>query len=120
MTFQERIDAQMDAHYSHVPCKDGGHTIGALIGAVLQITTEADAQEFYHGYLAHQRQFKIANHTPEQVVRMNIGWCFGEGMPPDQIAMWSRVCGASHPVFGTTLPTPEAAFAAGVAAGATR
>lgn len=101
------------------PPKEGHHTIGELISAVFSIKTETDAKAFYEGYLEylgnrwHEDDHTHDKHTPESVAQSNIGWCFGEGMDNKYIKMWSKVCNASHPVFGTALPTPEEAFAMG-------
>ncbi|KKL19293.1 hypothetical protein LCGC14_2466930, partial [marine sediment metagenome] len=73
-----------------------------------------DAKKFYQGYLGFLEQFPETKGDKERVARSNIGWCFGEGMTPDKIKMWSTVCEASHPVFGTTVPTSEEALEAGI------
>jgi hypothetical protein len=96
----------------------GQHTISDFIGAVLDIAAEADARKFYNGYLeAARHDSGIEGEAAEKLARSNIGWCFGEGMSPERIEMWSRVCGAAHPVFGTKTPSPEEAFAAGLKLG---
>ena len=86
------------------------HTIGEFIHAVMAIDNEEDALEFYSGHVAYiQRQIDKgewkSDATPMQAVQSNIGWCFGEGMSGERVSMWSKVCGASHPVFGTKAPT---------------
>jgi hypothetical protein len=96
--------------------------IGEFIRAVLAIDNEEDAAEFYAGHITYiQRQIDKgewkSDATPMQAVQSNIGWCFGEGMPAERVAMWSKVCGASHPVFGTKLPTAYEAFKMGMAEG---
>lgn len=97
---------------------DGSHTIGDYIRAVLAIDNEGDAGRFYRGELAFvQRQMDAGKWegkgTATQAAHANIGWCFGEGMIPERIAMWGRVCDASHPVFGTVMPSPEVALKMG-------
>src|ERR1035437_2614466 len=93
------------------------HTIGHLIGAIMSIHNQTDAQEFRESYLAWVKEHPTdSRYTPEQMVNMNIGWCFGEGMDPKDIAMW-RVLGGTHPIFGTALPTPEKVFQMGVELG---
>lgn len=96
------------------------YTIGEFVSAVFSITNESDALEFYKGYLLYQQSHpdrESSNFTDEQATKQNIGWCFGEGMDPEKIEMWIKVCGASHPVFGTTIPTTREAFEAGLQMG---
>ena len=98
--------------------KDGEHTIGDFVEAVLAVKNEDDARRFYsgcvHWHSIYRQDTKLA---PDVVAKANIGWCFGEGMPDDRREMWIRVCGASHPIFGQTIPSPEDALRMGVAAG---
>lgn len=99
------------------------HTIGDFTRAVMAIASDQDARLFYDGYLRYldllPAEKRSQRYTPEEVAKGNIGWCFGEGMAPERIAMWVKACGAAHPVFGTfdPPPTPEEAFAAGLRAG---
>ena len=105
--------------------KDGVHTIGDLVGAILSIHDEEDATHFYRGYRAwmdahwNEDGFLASDNTntPDQIVKSNIGWCYGEGMPQADREMWIRVSGASHPVFGQSMPSPTDAFATGQAEG---
>lgn len=81
-------------------------TIGEFIAAVLAIDTADAARQFFETHVA-------AGMAPE-VLRKNIGWCFGEGMARERIAMWRAAVDAEHP----TLPhiedkTPEEIFQAG-------
>src|ERR1035437_4613996 len=93
------------------------HTIGHLIGAIMSIHNPADAKEFQESYLAWVKEHPAdSRYTPEQIVSANIGWCFGEGMDPSDIAMWVAL-GNAHPIFGTVLPTPEKAVQMGLEAG---
>ena len=110
---------QSDSHLN-IPKDDFG--TGALISAVMSIGNAAQARAFYEGYvewtLAYQVAHSATKHLPvTEVVRSNIGWCFGEGMDPQRVEMWVTVCGARHPFFGVTKPTVDEAFEAGVAAG---
>lgn len=95
------------------------HTIGDFISAVMAINNSFDAKRFYQGYVTFMSclpaEVRDSKHTPEEVAKSNIGWCFGEGMPQERIVMWRRVCGASHPVFGSMAipPSPREAFQAG-------
>lgn len=126
--FLDRIQAAIDSDrqrsaehgWSFAERTAERHMIGDLCAAVFSIDRAPDALRFYHGYIAWMRDLPAAElpaqYTPEQVARVNIGWLFGEGMDGDRIAMWHTITGAAHPVFGTTLPTPDEALAAGMAA----
>lgn len=107
----------MSEKFAYLPPE---HTIGDFISAVLSIDNERDAQRFYDWYVGHISGEMAAGlwedqGTAEDAARSNLGWCFGEGMASERQAMWVRVCGASHPVFGTmaTPPTPEEWLEAG-------
>jgi hypothetical protein len=85
------------------------HTIGDLMSAIFAIQEPSEAKDFFESYLAWQRhQPPDPRWTPEQVVRANIGWCFGEGMEQKYVEMWAQL-GGSHPVFGTAKLTPDKA-----------
>jgi len=97
-------------------------TIGTLIKAILAIDCDADAQAFFQGYTAWlgEHQSKDADSVPAQVACANIGWCFGEGMSRERIAMWRRTTPAAHPVLPITedyQPTAEECLDAGLRAG---
>ena len=112
MTFQERINKHMQ-HYAHVKVPEGDHTIGALIQSIMEIDTEEDAKEFRDGYTDYLA-IKLPDEDSRTIARSNIGWGFGEGMASERVAMWVKVCEASHPVFGQVKPTQAAAFQAGI------
>lgn len=101
------------------PLFDASHTIGDLYNAVLAIHDANDARAFYVDYVAWLEVQPDLSHSADAVAKANIGWLFGEGMPPENIRMWVEVCGASHPIFGTMQPrpTPEQAFKAGLERG---
>lgn len=127
--FLSRIQTQIDADnarkaehgWSLTERRPGGHTIGDLMGAIFAIDNPEDALCFYESYIAWMETLpaedRSEQYTTAQVARSNIGWCFGEGMDSDRIAMWNTVTGAAHPVFGTMTPTPQEAFAAGLELG---
>jgi hypothetical protein len=103
--FDELIQRQIAKRSKNLIIKDGVHTIGEFINAVFSVKTEQDAKLFYDGYLLYLDKHQCDEDNPrhltvEQVAQSNIGWCFGEGMKPEYIRMWSKVCKASHPVFG--------------------
>ena len=122
--FSDLIAEKM-VRYQHLNLQEGNHTIGALTSAILSIDDPAQATAFHEGYLEWQRALLLAAHpsdggrfeAPEEIVRFNIGWCFGEGMDPQRVEMWVAVCDARHPVFGVTKPTADEAFEAGIRMG---
>jgi hypothetical protein len=114
--FEERIRAQFD-HDPFTERAPGTHTIGDFIRAVLAVEDEADARRFFDGYVAWLEAQPDRALPALDVARANVGWCFGEGMSPERVAMWHRLTGSAHPMFGTSMPTPEQAFAAGMKAG---
>lgn len=114
---------ECEAHgYPFKPRDPDLHTIGDIVRATLTIKTEADARRFYEGQIdwllkRFKEKFKGNREEAAVVARSNIGWCFGEGMGQDRIDMWNRTTKAFHPGFGTQIPTPAEAFAAGKAMG---
>ena len=105
-------------HMPDVP--RGTHTIGDLIQAVLEIDNEADMALFYQGAVEDTQDQMTQGKwqgqgTAQDTARSNIGWCYGEGMDPERIAMWRRVTQAEHPVFGANMPSsPAEALRAGI------
>jgi hypothetical protein len=97
-----------------------GESSGQFIRRVLAVSNESDAKTLFDGEVSViQGEIDAGRWAHPQdaitAARMNIGWCFGEGMSQERCAMWNRVCGASHPIFGSQKPTPEQAVAAGFA-----
>lgn len=114
--FEEKI-AKARAESGRQILEGTGISIGELVSAILDIDNIEDAVAFYEGYLEHMKGRSISGQTPESAARLNIGWCFGEGMDPTRIEMWVKACGASHPVFGTKAPSLKEAFFMGRKAG---
>ena len=95
---------------------------GALVEAVLAINRDEDARAFYENYVVWLTEHlsQDSAHMPDKVACDNIGWCFGEGMAREQIAMWRRTTPAAHPVLPITEdhhPTPEECLEAGLRMG---
>lgn len=95
-----------------------GMTIGHLIGAVLSIHDVVTAQQFRNGYIEWLSKQPDLGRSAETVADANIGWCFGEGMPESDRAIW-RELGSRHPVFGEMVndPLPVEVFRAGMEIG---
>jgi hypothetical protein len=105
----------------------GRFTIGHLIDAIMSIDNEVEAREFYESYVKwiqeHEEPRRTSVFLPGQVAAQNIGWCFGEGMAPERIAMWRRATPAAHPVLPITedsTPSAEECFEAGMRLGQRR
>jgi hypothetical protein len=97
-------------------------TIATLIEAVLAIDCDEDARAFYRGYLAWLAAHlpEDAENIPNKIACDNIGWCFGEGMSRERIAMWRRTTPAAHPTLPITedyRPTAEECFETGLRLG---
>ena len=120
-TFRNLIDEEIrrdvaykEEHgYSQTKREESGHTIGDFVRATMKIEDEETSKAFYEGCVEFYMDLGNSETYAEEVARSNIGWCFGEGMKPELIALWSKICGAAHPVFGTMTPTSEEAFQAG-------
>lgn len=101
--------------------ENGKHTIGDFMRAVLAIENDDDARRFYRGCVHfHATHGVDAPYTPWSVTKANIGWCYGEGMSEERRTMWIRVCDASHPVFGQSMPSMGEAFEMGRTLGSQR
>ncbi len=83
---------------------------------ILAIKTEEAARAVFDQHVADLRPHFESDERAVDVARMNIGWCFGEGMDSDTKAMWRIACGAYHPVFGEMREwiAPEDAYEAGL------
>lgn len=96
------------------------HT-AAFFDAVLSIQNSEQAVKFFRGcvqfFLRKNPHLGVAR--IEQIVRSDIGYCFGEGMPPAMRKMWHSTTGAVHPYFGTSDPDPLTAFVLGLKLGET-
>jgi len=104
--------------------KGEGHTIGQYRDAIYRITEVEEAQRFFRGsvaWIAEQRKTHPEATSPpgmsdEQIARDNIGYLLGYLCGEEhtrKAKFWADACGAVHPIFGTKVPTPEEAFAAG-------
>jgi hypothetical protein len=95
-------------------------TIGNFIGAVLRVHDAVEARRFFETELAELRSKHPEVTKPELVLRSNIGWCFGEGMPVHERQMWAEICGAEHPLgpeYTNREFTPDEILKAGMEMG---
>jgi hypothetical protein len=92
---------------------------GGRIAAVLSIHDPEEALLYYRGYVNWLKQDRTAKRgLAEEIAKESIGWCFGEGMPSEDIKMWIETTGAYHPAFGTRKPEdPQILFQMGVELG---
>jgi len=67
---------------------------------VLRVHNAEDARRFFQGEVDWLRKNCPKVEDPEDMVRSNIGWVFGEGMKLEDRRMWRDTCGAEHPGFG--------------------
>lgn len=116
--FQHRINAAilravtkaLENGWEVLGRKRGSHTIGDFISAVFSVETLDEAKEFYAGYLVYLKPLDRTE-SEENVAQSNIGWCFGEGMSDEKIALWkSAIAGIEHPIFGATMPSAEEVY----------
>lgn len=76
-------------------------SLGSLVSAVLKIADDRQAmRRFYDAELAWLRDEHPEITDPEKVLRSNIGWCFGEGMPLTTRKLWAEETGAEHMIAG--------------------
>jgi len=85
---------------------DKKYTIQEFVNAVLSIDNERDANAFVEHYLELIEEPNIEDRL--RIMRLNIGYCFGEGMSSDKIMMWMKVAKARHPWFDPLEnPSPD-------------
>jgi len=93
-------------------------TVGEFVSAVCSIHDKEEALAFVESYRAYLIAHPPENGAdPADLIMFNIGWCFGEGMRPQDRLMWHGVCGARHPVFGMETPSFKDALMTGVSMG---
>lgn len=89
-------------------------TVGEFVNAVCSIHDEELAKAFVERYTEYLNAHPPENGArTEDLIKFNVGWCFGEGMAPEDKAMWNKICGALHPVFGLESPSFSEALVKG-------
>ena len=78
-------------------------SIRAIYDAMNRIDNPDDAKRFFNGYVDYiHQEGKVSQEEAVTIAKANLGWMFGEGMPPKRITMWHEATGAMHPLgFGT-------------------
>jgi hypothetical protein len=94
-------------------------TYGEALSPAMEITDEADAQQYLNDYIAYTQKHLDKNpsdKTASEIARINLGYYAGY-YSHDVRARVEKLFNCSHPVFGSIkekgVPTPEEAFNAG-------
>ncbi len=92
-----------------------GTTIGEILGPAMDITDQADADDYFEQLVSHYTSVAKGPRTrqeAEKIVRDNLGYYAGYYSTETQSRV-NRLFKTTHPVFGDTKPTAEEAFEAG-------
>ena len=85
-------------------------TIGWLLDRMAECTTDDEARAFFGRYVEHIRRYATgvaADMDPVDVVRANLGYIGGYGLPAGVVERFERVTGSVHPVFGAKSKWPQ-------------
>lgn len=88
-------------------------TIGDKYRPAIEVTTKEEAAAYFERCVEHCMSFDKTREEAERIERINIGYFAGYY----DYATRQRIealYGAPHPVFGSSQPTAEEAFNAGV------
>lgn len=85
------------------------NTMGQTMDAAIKAMDDGLAAEFKKAYVA-----SIDSPEAEEIVNANLGYMSGY-YSPDMAKRIMEAYATVHPVFGSSIPTPEEAFNAGVA-----
>lgn len=93
-----------------------GATYGDTLGPVMNITEQADADEYFTALVKLYMEGSplISRETAEAMVRENIGYWTGYGDHETAKRIF-KLFKCSHPIFGQSFPTAEVVFEAGKA-----
>lgn len=98
-------------------------TYGECLGPAMEITEEANAKQYLTAYAAFiqrslDKEPRKDNMTALEVAKINLGYYAGYYSNETRERV-ERLFGCAHPIFSAIsekgAPTPEAAFAAGIA-----
>jgi hypothetical protein len=95
-------------------------TFGECLKPAMEITDQADADQYKAAYIAYTQKFLDADpsmnkHTAEEIVNINIGY-FAGYYDSKTMSRVYRLFKTAHPVFGNSTPTAEEALSAGIKA----
>ena len=87
-------------------------TYGKKYGPAMEITDQAEADRYFEECVQHCMTFGKSREEAEQIERSNLGYYSGyyDGETMQRVFKLFR---CSHPVFGTSVPTPDEAFKRG-------
>ena len=88
-------------------------TFGESLGPAMEITDQAEADAYFEALV--ERHLRITDDSQGRAVevqKVNLGYYAGY-YDSATMARVNRLYKCAHPVFGTTTPTAEEAFAAG-------
>lgn len=99
-------------------------TYGECLKPAMEITDQADADQYLKAYIAFTQKFIDSGEvkegkTAEQIVKSNLGYFAGYYSDETRVRV-EKLFNCSHPVFGAIAqgkPTPEQAFNKGIQAG---
>jgi len=94
-------------------------TIGEVYGPAMKITDPEEAKVYFEALVKHILAMKPENEPritsrdkAEEIVRKNLGYYSGY-YDHETMKRVFKLFDCAHPIFGTTIPTPEAAFEVG-------
>ncbi len=86
---------------------------GTKYGRAVAITDQEEAKAYFEVCVQHMMKYgKYSREEAESIERQNIGYWAGYGGAEDFNRVM-KLYGTAHPIFGTSYPTPAAAFNAG-------
>lgn len=91
-----------------------GATFGETLGPAMEITDQAEADDYFEQLVVHYMEYDTDRNRREAegIVKENLGYYAGYCGQNTQ-ARVNRLFKTTHPVFGDKTPTPEEAFEAG-------
>lgn len=96
-----------------MPKFEGKMTYGEILQPAMAVETQEQADEFMEKYIEwHMKQHGSTKKHALDVAMENIGYYTGY-CDNETAKRVMRLFKTSHPVFGTSTPTPEEAFEAG-------
>lgn len=88
-------------------------TYGELLAPAMQIIDQKEADEYFEALVEYQMRYTPEKDKAEAMTRSNLGY-FAGYYDTEIMQRVQRLFGAKHPIFGTSIPTPEEAFRKGM------
>ena len=90
-------------------------TYGEAYGPAMEVKTPEEAAAYFEALVVRSMRInKVSRAEAERVERSNVGYWTGYYDSETRVRC-HELYGFGHPIFGTETPTPDEAFAAGVA-----